>query len=76
MAGIATLQEHYLEELRREKARVKRKMVYAITLLGAVYTMAIAAYHYTEKWDWLNAIYFTTETVTTVGYGDMVPHTY
>jgi len=32
-------------------------------------------YHYVEGWDWLDAVYFTTATITTVGYGDVVPHT-
>jgi len=73
---MATLQEHYLEEIQREKARVKKKMMYALGLLGGVYLTAIVALHHTENWDWLDSVYFTTSTITTVGYGDMVPHTY
>ncbi len=32
-------------------------------------------FHYFEGLGWLESIYFTTSTVTTVGYGDFVPHT-
>ena len=44
-------------------------------LLGAIYIIAIELYHYVEGWGWLDSIYFTTATITTVGYGDVVPQT-
>jgi len=71
---MAKLQENYLDEIRRE--RVKKKMLYALLLLACVYVLAIIAYHFIEHWDWIDTIYFTTSTITTVGYGDMVPRTY
>jgi voltage-gated potassium channel len=72
---MATLEEQYVLEIKREKERVKRKMLYALALLGIVYVSAIIAFHLTEGWDWLDSVYFTTSTITTVGYGDLVPHT-
>ncbi|MCX6769454.1 MAG: potassium channel family protein [Candidatus Micrarchaeota archaeon] len=69
-------QEQVELAIQREKARVKRKLMYAVLLLAAVYVVAIIIYHATESWSWEDAVYFTTATITTVGYGDIVPHTY
>ena len=63
-------------EMQKEKARARRKITYAFVMLGIVYVVAIAVFHYAEGWNWVDSIYFTTSTITTVGYGDMVPHTY
>ena len=32
-------------------------------------------FHYVEKWAWLDAWFFTVVTVSTVGYGNLVPAT-
>ncbi len=32
-------------------------------------------YHYVEGWDWLDSIYFSVVTISTVGYGDFSPET-
>ena len=32
-------------------------------------------YHFVEKWSLLNAYYFCVVSLTTVGYGDITPHT-
>lgn len=70
------LEEHLKLEIERDRERAKRKIIYAFVMLGAVYVIAIAVFHYAEGWKWEDSIYFTTSTITTVGYGDMVPHTY
>jgi len=32
-------------------------------------------YHVTEKWNWLDSVYYVVVTLGTVGYGDFAPTT-
>ena len=64
------------DAMRQERERAKRKIIYAFVMHASVYVAGVLLYHYTEGWAWEDSIYFTTSTITTVGYGDMVPHSY
>lgn len=47
-------------------------------LIGAVIailTFGTVFFHIVEKWSWLNSYFFSVVTLTTVGYGDLVPQT-
>lgn len=59
--------------LDRAKIRHQYQIAGAATLLviigGAIF------YHYVEALSWLNAVYFCVITLTTIGYGDITPHT-
>jgi voltage-gated potassium channel len=40
-----------------------------ILLLGTV------VYHFLEGWSWIDSLYFSVVTLTTIGYGDFSPQT-
>jgi voltage-gated potassium channel Kch len=44
-------------------------------LVSIAVTIGTVFYKYTEAWSWLDSLYFTIITITTVGYGDMTPTT-
>lgn len=42
---------------------------------AAIVAVGTVAYHYIEGWNWLDSLYFSTITLTTIGYGDFSPQT-
>ncbi|MCX8198074.1 MAG: potassium channel family protein [Candidatus Micrarchaeota archaeon] len=63
-------------ELEIQREKVRKKITYALLMLFSVYLISIFVFHTLEGWSWEDSIYFTTATITTVGYGDFVPQSY
>ncbi len=55
----------------------KIKKYFRITAAITVLVLASGSifYHFVEKWDWLDSVYFCVVTLTTIGYGDLTPKT-
>jgi voltage-gated potassium channel len=51
--------------------------VYRILLATAIFVLAFGTifYRYIEHWSWIDSYYFSVVSLTTVGYGDLTPHT-
>ena len=46
-----------------------------LVFLFGLILWASAFYHFVEGWKWVDAIYFSVVTLSTVGYGDFSPET-
>ena len=51
--------------------RVKGLLAFTIDMIF----WASVFYHYFEGWSWLDSIYFSVVTISTVGFGDFSPET-
>ncbi|MEZ4593275.1 MAG: potassium channel protein [Chloroflexota bacterium] len=66
----------FLNFFRRFARRVWRSDIFVIVSLTALLILVgTVAYVRLEGWGWLDALYATVITITTVGYGDLSPQT-
>lgn len=58
-----------------KKQRSRRAIVLLVTfpILVGLITLGTVIFHSLEEWTWIQSFYFTVVTISTVGYGDVVP---
>lgn len=64
-----------MNETEREYKKVHFQFRLALTAAFFILGFGSIFYHIIEKLNWVDALYFSTVTLTTVGYGDITPHT-
>jgi hypothetical protein len=54
---------------------ISSKITAAVSAIITWIAIGTISFHFLEDWTWIQALYYSVVTLTTVGYGDLVPTT-
>jgi voltage-gated potassium channel len=57
----------------QKNPQLSKPVIAAATTILIFLGMGTIVYHALEKWSWVECLYFSTYSLTTVGYGDFAP---
>jgi voltage-gated potassium channel len=73
IAPVVGLLKRFAGALRRGWSESEfRGLLYMVTVTVGT---GMVFYHAVESWGWIDSLYFTVITLTTIGYGDLSPTT-
>lgn len=55
------------------KRKVRQNLIFVIFIIFFMLLIGTFFFHYTEGWSLVDSFYFSGGTITTLGYGDIVP---
>ena len=53
----------------------RRRLLFAAAIVASIIAAGAIGFRFFEHFDWLDSVYTSAQTVTTVGYGDLAPKT-
>ncbi len=63
------------EDIKKKEIDLFRSFAFAIVILLILIFVGAIIYSHIEEWNYLDSLYFTVVTLTTIGYGEIVPQT-
>jgi hypothetical protein len=59
----------------KKNANVVYRLIYAFVLVALLLGLGTVYYSFAESWSYVDSFYFSTITLTTIGFGDLAPTT-